>query len=63
MLVLSRKIGESIIINDNITITVIGPSTTRVGISAPAEYGIYREEIYRSKDKSKREKRRFQRKR
>lgn len=62
MLVLSRKIGESIIINDNITITVIGPST-RVGISAPAEYGIYREEIYRSKDKSKREKRRFQRKR
>ncbi|MFO0959052.1 MAG: carbon storage regulator CsrA [Isosphaeraceae bacterium] len=47
MLVLSRKLGERIIIGDNIVVTVvkIDRNQIRVGIEAPAEVGVYREEI------------------
>ena len=47
MLVLSRRIGESIIINNNIVVTVIGVSGEQVklGIQAPSHIKIYREEI------------------
>ena len=48
MLVLSRKLGESIAIDDRITITVIALKNNQVklGIDAPAETKIYRQEIY-----------------
>jgi carbon storage regulator len=49
MLILTRKSGESIYIGDNIKITVIevkGPQT-RIGVDAPAELRIFREEIYK----------------
>jgi carbon storage regulator len=48
MLVLSRRTNESIIINGNITITVleIRGDHTRLGIDAPREISIHREEIH-----------------
>ena len=48
MLVLSRKPGEKILIGDNITVTIvrIGPNTVRIGIEAPREMNIVREELH-----------------
>jgi len=47
MLVLSRKLNETIVIGDNIRVTVVGirPNQIRLGIEAPTEVGIYREEL------------------
>ena len=47
MLVLSRKLGEKIIIGDNIVVTVvkIDRNQIRLGIEAPQEVPVYREEI------------------
>lgn len=49
MLVLSRKPGERIIIGDDVTLTVvrIGPNSVRLGIDAPREMNIVREELCR----------------
>lgn len=48
MLVLSRKIGQSIVIDDDIIITVLDAGGGRVslGIQAPKEKAIYRQELY-----------------
>lgn len=50
MLVLKRKISESIIINDEITIKIIGieGETVKLGIIAPRDIQIFREELYNS---------------
>lgn len=47
MLVLSRKPGERIRIGDNVTVTIvrIGPNNVRLGIDAPKELNIVREEL------------------
>jgi carbon storage regulator len=48
MLVLSRKIGEQIIIGDNIVITLVeirSLNVVRIGIEAPKEVPIYRKEL------------------
>lgn len=47
MLVLSRKLGEKIVIGDNIVLTVvkIDRNQIRLGIEAPSEVAVYREEI------------------
>lgn len=47
MLVLSRKPGERILIGDDISVTVvrIGPNTVRLGIDAPKDKNIVREEL------------------
>ena len=48
MLSLSRKIGEKLIIGDNIVITILAADrgTIRLGIEAPKEVTVYRKEIY-----------------
>ena len=47
MLVLSRKLGERIMIGENIAVTVvrIGPNNVRLGIEAPRDLNIVREEL------------------
>jgi carbon storage regulator len=57
MLVLSRKKGESIMIGDNVEITVIGVDgdTVRIGINAPKHVEIYRKEIFKSIQQSNQE--------
>jgi len=47
MLILTRRVGESLIIGDNITITVLGVkgNQTRLGVNAPRDVSVHREEI------------------
>ena len=47
MLVVSRKVGERILIGDKITVTVVkvGSSGVRIGIDAPKEMAVVREEL------------------
>lgn len=49
MLVLTRKSGEKLIINDNIEVVILETrgDSVKVGIKAPKDVSIYREEIYR----------------
>ncbi len=48
MLILTRRIGESVMIGDDVTITVLGikGSQVRMGIDAPKSVAVHREEIY-----------------
>lgn len=49
MLILTRRIGEKLIIDDDIVLTVLAVkgSQVRIGVEAPENVGIYREEIYK----------------
>ena len=49
MLVLSRRLGETVMIGDDIKLTVLGinGNQVRIGIAAPKEVSVHREEVYR----------------
>lgn len=48
MLILTRRAGETILIGKDITVTVLGVkgNQVRIGVNAPKEYGIHREEVW-----------------
>ena len=48
MLILTRRVGETVMIGDDVTITVLGVkgNQVRVGINAPKTVAVHREEIY-----------------
>jgi len=48
MLILTRRVGETLVIGDNITITVcsVRNSQARIGIQAPQHITVHRKEVY-----------------
>lgn len=48
MLILTRRVGETLMVGDDVVITVLGVkgNQVRIGINAPKEISIHREEVY-----------------
>ena len=58
MLILTRRVGETLMVGDEVTVTVLGVkgNQVRIGVNAPKDVSVHREEIYqriqKEKDKS-----------
>jgi carbon storage regulator len=55
MLILTRRVGETLMIGDNVTVTVLGlkGNQVRLGIDAPKNVEVHREEVYDRVQKEK----------
>ena len=55
MLILTRRVGETLMIGDEVTVTVLGVkgNQVRIGVNAPKDVSVHREEIYMRKQAEK----------
>ena len=59
MLILTRRVGETLMVGDDVTITVLGVrgNQVRIGVNAPRRVAVHREEIYQRIRKEEEEER------